>query len=81
MTLVVIYSILPPEAIFGTEAAGPPPREFAVGGGGARILVQVRDGVAVVQRVASTDPRHFLEPHFQPGVAAPELPPAPPLWG
>ncbi len=78
---MVLYSILPPETIFGPEPREPLPCEFVLDQGPARIVARVHEGRVVVERVASTDPRHFLDARYQPGADAPALPAAPPLWG
>ncbi len=78
---MVIYSILPPETIFGQEPSGSVTHEYALDRRGARILARLQDGMVIIERVSSTDPRHFLDPQCQPGAAVPPLPPAPPLWG
>jgi hypothetical protein len=64
---MIHYSVMPPELVFqGFFRQEPPLREVAVGG--VQMLVRMeRTGEATIVRLLSPDPRHYLDPRFQPG--------------
>ncbi len=68
----MIYSILPPEVVLADPAETVPPSETVPLGPGSSAVLLVRrrpGGGATIQRVVSTDPRHFLDPALAPGQA------------
>ena len=70
MSLEVLYTIVPIEIIHsddeGEEGEAPGPEQM-VEVEGVPLLVRYDGQGAVVSRVLSTDPRHFLDPRWQPG--------------
>lgn len=76
---MLIYSVVPPEIVL-TDVEGRPAATDAVpltAGGAALVLVRRLAGQgAVIERVVSTDPRHFLDPSLTPGQPWPR--PTPP---
>ncbi len=69
MSLAVLYTIVPMEVIYGEdeeeETEAP---EHLVEVDGVPLLVRPDGrGGSVVSRLLSTDPRHFLDPRWQPG--------------
>lgn len=66
---MLIYSVVPPEVVFGQDGASPPVwEEVELAGGGRVILRREPGGRAVVERVISTEPRDYLDPTLQPGM-------------
>jgi hypothetical protein len=68
----MMYSILPPEVVLADPAASVPPVDAVPLGPGSSAVLLVRrlpGGGATIQRVVSTDPRHFLDPALAPGQA------------
>lgn len=65
---MILYTVLPLEDVLeGVEQDPQPTIQLSLGGG---ILVEAEplgSFQARVVRVLSTDPRHYLEPHCQPG--------------
>ncbi len=71
MSLEVLYTIVPPEIIYGDdegEEGDAPAPEQLVEMGGVPLLVRPDGrGGNVVSRLLSTNPRDFLDPRWQPG--------------
>lgn len=72
--MTMFYTIVPMEVIFGEDAVGGVEEstigEQTVQIGDATLLVEP-DGMGrgKVKRVLSTDPNHYLDPRWQPGMA------------
>ena len=77
---MLIYSVVPPEVIL-SETDGQPTATDAVplaAGGSAVLLLRRPAGQpAVIERVVSTDPRHYLDPTLAPGQPWAGAPPRP----
>ncbi len=71
----MLYTIVPPEIIFGEDAdekegggSGNLSQELEIKKGGASLLVQrLPNGQSRLSRVISTDPQDYLKPEWQPG--------------
>jgi hypothetical protein len=69
--VALLYSILPPEVVFQEDPDGATAarglREVVLGASGVRLLLRRTPTGECVERVISSDPRHFLHPDLQPG--------------
>lgn len=63
----MLYSIVPPEVILDDSAVPPPELREVDLAPGARLLLRRSPAGDCVERVISTDPRHYLRPEFRPG--------------
>jgi hypothetical protein len=69
-----LWTIVPPEWVFGEPGRSPETEEIEVGG--ARMVVTpLGRGQARVERLISPNPQDYLRPDWQPGSVVPYPPP------
>lgn len=62
---MILHTIVPPELLFEETERAPLIRASL---GGVSVLIEpIGEGEGRIERLLSTDPQHFLQPHLQPG--------------
>ena len=73
---MMIYSVIPPDLILSDADGAPSAIDTVPLATGALVCVRRLPGqCAVIERVVSTDPRHYLDPNLAPGHPWVQAPP------
>jgi hypothetical protein len=71
---MIFHTILPNEVVFEDENEQVPNQQMIAINGGQLLVEQESDSECRIVQLISSDPNHFLDPRYQPGVKLPLKP-------